>query len=352
MNREFPSVCEELVGIDSRVKEVLDLYLGEGLGDVRFVGICGMGGMGKTTLAKEIYKRISGNFEASSFIANVKEKTKNQGLVFLQKQLLSTILVESEIDIWNFYEGINVIGTILHNKKVLIVLDDVDGNEQLKALAGRHDWFGLGSRIIVTSRDCHLLRRCGVNEIYTIKGLNKDDALQLFSWRAFKKPRPEENFMDLSKKFMRYAKGLPLALKVLGSSLFDKKINEWENVLQKLKVEPNENILDILQISYNGLTDMQQKLFLDIACFFKGESNDCIRDILKGFGYYPDYNIGVLMEKSLITVDDDRNLWMHDLLQKMGQEIVFRESPEEPGGRSRLWLYEDVHHVLNNNTVS
>ena len=93
-------------------------------------------------------------------------------------------------------------------------------------------------------------------------------------------------------------------------------------------------------------------MFLDIACFFKGESNDCIRDILKGFGYHPDYNIGVLMEKSLITVDDDRNLWMHDLLQKMGQEIVLRESPEEPGGRSRLWLYEDVHHVLNNNTVS
>ena len=121
---------------------------------------------------------------------------------------------------------------------------------------------------------------------------------------------------------------------------------------KKLKAEPNENILDILQISYNGLTDMQQKLFLDIACFFKGESNDCIRDILKGFGYCPDYNIGVLMEKSLITVDDDRYLWMHDLLQKMGQEIVLRGSPEEPGGRSRLWLYKDVHHVLNNNTVS
>ena len=93
----------------------MELYLGEGLGNVCFVGICGMGGMGKTTLAKEIYKRISANFEASSFIANVKEKTKNQGLVFLQKQLLSMILMESEIDIWNFYEGINVIGTLPHN---------------------------------------------------------------------------------------------------------------------------------------------------------------------------------------------------------------------------------------------
>ena len=58
------------------------------------------------------------------------------------------------------------------------------------------------------------------------------------------------------------------------------------------------------------------------------------------------------MEKSLITIDENRNLWMHDLLQKMGQEIVHRESPEEPSRRSRLWLYENVHHLLKNNTVS
>ena len=349
---KFSSVYKDLVGMDSRVEEMLGSCLGEGLGGVRFVGICGMGGMGKTTLAQEIYRRISGNFEPSSFIANVREETKNQGLVSLQKQLLSKILMESEINIWNVYEGINVIRNTISNKNVFIVLDDVDGEEQLGALAGKHDWFGLGSRIIVTSRDSHLLRRCGVDDIYTAKVLINNDALQLFSWRAFHKPYPEENYVNLSKDFVNYANGLPLALKVLGSSLFAKRTSEWKSALDKLKEEPNRNILDILQISFDGLTNMQKGLFLDIACFFNGENKDCIRDILESFCYYPDYNIGVLMDKSLITIDDQGILWMHGLLQDMGQEIVHRESPKEPSGRSRLWIYEDVIHVLKNNSVS
>ncbi|KAK4573850.1 hypothetical protein RGQ29_031700 [Quercus rubra] len=347
---KLPCVSKDLVGMDSFVEEMLDSYLGEGLGGVRFVGICGMGGIGKTALAQEIYRRIYGNFEASSFIANVGEETKNQGLVSLQKQLLSKILMESEINIWNVYEGINVIGNTISNKNVFIVLDDVDGEEQLGALAGEHDWFGLRSRIIITSRDSHLLRRCGVDDIYTTKVLNNDDALQLFSWRAFHKPYPKENYVNLSKDFVNYANGLPLALKVLGSSLFAKRMNEWKSALDKLKEEPNRNILDILQTSFDGLTNMRKRLFLDIACFFNGENKDSIRDILESFCYNPDYNIGVLMDKSLITIDDQGILWMHGLLQDMGQEIVHRESPKEPSGRSRLWIYEDVIHVLKNNS--
>ncbi|KAF3961736.1 hypothetical protein CMV_013679 [Castanea mollissima] len=184
----------------------------------------------------------------------------------------------------------------------------------------------------------------------TAKGLDKDEALQLFSLRAFKKPHPKENYEDFSMCFVNYTNGLPLALKVLGSLLFNKSTDEWKCVIDKLKAEPNKEILDILQISFDGLMDTEKELFLDIACFFKGENKGCIRDILQSFGYYPDYNIGVLVDKSLITINENGTLWMHDLLQEMGQEIVRRGSRKEAGGRTRLWLCEDILHVLKNNT--
>ena len=82
--------------------------------------------------------------------------------------------------------------------------------------------------------------------------MNDDEALELFSWRAFNKPRPKENFVAFSIEFVSYAKGLPLVLKVLGSSLIGKRFEGWRSALDFLKAKPNRDILNILQISYDG----------------------------------------------------------------------------------------------------
>jgi ABC-type dipeptide/oligopeptide/nickel transport system ATPase subunit len=349
LSGNFSNVSKDFVGIESRVEEMMTL-LSIGLDDVRFIGIYGMGGIGKTTLSKAIYDRVSHQFEASCFIAGIREETRStHGLLYLKKQLIFEILEEREINLWTNHRLSKVIENRLHTKRVFIVLDDVDGEDQLEALAGSHGWFGEGSRIIITSRDRHLLNKY-VDDTYEVKVLNDAEALWLFSSKAFKKPHPEENYVELSKDFVSYAQGLPLALKVFGSFLFGRKMDAWKSARDKLKENPSSEILDKLKISFDGLEDLQKQLFLDIACFFNGVHIDSIRHRLEGLGYYPDIDIDVLVDKSLISNSWGR-LWMHDLLRKMGQKIVHDES-EEPGARSRLCHENDVICVLKNDTVS
>ena len=145
LNCELSNDSKHLVGINSRVKDMMNLF-STMLDDVRFIGIWGMAGIGKTTLASSIYYRICDQFEASSFIHDIRETVEKdkQGLVNLQKQLLFETLMVKEVNIWNHHEGIKVIKKRLLNKKVLIVLDDVDKDEQLEALAGKPNWFEIG----------------------------------------------------------------------------------------------------------------------------------------------------------------------------------------------------------------
>ncbi|XP_037495856.1 disease resistance protein RUN1-like [Jatropha curcas] len=101
---------------------------------------------------------------------------------------------------------------------------------------------------------------------------------------------------------------------------------------------------------FDGLEETERnKYYPDIACFFKGKNKDHVTKILDSCGFYPDIGIRVLIDKSLITIVGER-LWMHDLLQEMGWKLVRQESPKEPGKRSRLWLFEDIFHVMSKNT--
>ena len=344
LNR-FPSKDTQLlVGFYSYIKE-LELLLCLDSIDVRMVGIWGMGGIGKTTLAKAIYERISHKFEGSCFLADVGLDLARKGEDYLKQLLLSGILKDKNIDATT-----TSLKAKLKSKKVLIVIDNVNHRSILKTLVGKGDWFGAKSRIIITTRDKQFLTMHGVNVVYEVQILQDGQDIEVFNYYAFRDDSPSRDFMNLIDHVIAYAQGLPLALEVLGSSLCKKSKDEWICVLNKLKKIPNREIHEALQKSFDELDDDEKNIFLDIAFTFVGQKKDVVVEILDSCGFSATSGITTLVDKSLIRIIDGK-LHIHDLLIEMGSEIVRRPFPKEPGKRSRLCIQQDICHVLEKHTV-
>lgn len=315
------------------------------------VGICGIGGIGKSTIARAVYNSIADHFEGLCFLPDVRETSKKLGLLHLQKTLLFDLVGDRNIEFGDVHRGVLIIKHSFYQKRILLILDDVDKLEQLTALAGSVDWFGPGSRVIITTRNRHLLTSHGVEAIYDAKELNDEEALKLFSWYAFNDDKVNSSYLEASNRAILYSHGLPLALQVIGSNFFGKTKEEWSSALDIYERIPNKDISDVLKVSYDDLEEDEKEVFLDLACFYKGRRIGEVVDMLRiTRGNAPEHAIRVLEDKSLIKVNYD-HVTIHDLIQDMGRDLVRQESPKDPGKRSRLWYYKDILEVLEENTV-
>ncbi|ESQ38169.1 hypothetical protein EUTSA_v10028756mg [Eutrema salsugineum] len=256
---------EDFVGIEDHVAEMSSLLRLESE-QVRMVGIWGSSGIGKTTIARALFSRLSRHFQGSVFIdsAFISRCKKNYHKanpddynmkLHLQRTFLSEIFGKRDIKM----DHIGAMGERLKHLKLLIVLDDLDDQVVLDALAGRTQWFGRGSRIIAITKDKHLLRAHGIKYIYNV-GLPY----------AFKKDSPPYGFMGLASEVGKRAASLPLGLNVLGSYLRGRNIGDWMDMLPRLRNRLDGNIQKTLRVSYDGLSSEEDKeLFRHIACHYK-----------------------------------------------------------------------------------
>jgi hypothetical protein len=344
------------VGVKETSRELIET-LNQMEKDVGMLSLVGMGGIGKTTLAKELYRNFEKNdtFEKTSILLNVRESA----ILDLQKQLARDLFKTDVRSTGEFNKCFNRV----MDRKVLIIIDDVDQKRQFDELIPDMNTLRPGSRIIITSRDSNvannIMKNANCKYLHEMALLNTTDSRHLFNLHAFRSIDAIHDFQKLAKDVADACCGLPLALEIIGCFLFDKR---GDNALQKTWPQiikaliKKKDILDKLMISYDGLSLEERMMFLDIACFMIGQREHIAIQIFEACKF--DYegsavSFDSLKDKRLLKLDEDRRIIMHDLLRDMGRQVVKNESRNmEKGTPSRLWDPEMVQRVLENKEVS
>ncbi|KAL2623618.1 hypothetical protein R1flu_003823 [Riccia fluitans] len=332
------------VGVDVLVTEVL----GKHLRDHRFVGFSGLGGVGKTTLAKIIFNKVCAKFEFTCFVKEIKliSGTKEE----IKKKVWEKMFhhgrpvqssSESSRDGW--YQ---VVG-----KSMFLVFDDIDHHRHADLLQEIADRNGMGeSRFLLTSRDTQRLRDCEDVHIIPLDHLDNQDAKKLFTTYAFPSQEPPESFEGVIQEIVARCEGLPLTLEVLGKYLRSEPKEEvWAEI--PIALRKCEDIADLehrvwakLKLSYDKLPgDEVKNMFLDVTCFFGHyDLSPSLQlwsadDAIKAWSvtYTSAHNhVKLLEERSLLKVSrskdrrwrvDYMDFHLHEHVRRMGQRIAQQE---------------------------
>ncbi|KAI9127083.1 hypothetical protein K1719_001642 [Acacia pycnantha] len=305
-----------------------------------------MGGIGKTTLAKAVFDKLTTQFESFYFAKDVRKQVERNGLDELQVKCLKELFKDEDMNTYNL--GSTFVQKRLQRKIFFLVLDDVDNALAIHNLIKACGWFGEGSRIIITSRDEQVLKNTSAYITYHVPQLDRHQAFHLFSLNAFKQKEPSKSLLKLSKWVVGYCEENPLALRVLGCFLQGRREEVWRSAMEKLNQTLHKDIFNVLKLSFDGLDDKQKNLFLDLAFFLNKAWRICLEDCRSLYNSSANIEIIVLKQRSLISENKIGGIEMHALLKEMGLEISRQQLMSNPEKPIRVWRHQDIYHVFDN----
>jgi hypothetical protein len=278
VSREFEQALQEVsdlrqstFGLESFVDRVETLVTTAGSDAApKYVGVWGMGGVGKTLFLQTLYARaqVHNHFRGVKFIRRTVGQSPN--ILSLYRSLSEELDLKPQENL-NQEDYKPKLLSIFQQKRVFLVLDDIWEDKVFDSLDLAK---GKGSVTLLSTRNKSLFERPSpqISQVH-ITPLSGEDSWKLFCVHAF---GPQSNvpngLKETALSMAKECQGLPLALKVIGGSMFGKYPFSWEPVLKKLTESrmhegPVVDLYERLKVGYELLSDRLKKCFHYFAAF-------------------------------------------------------------------------------------